>query len=270
MLLILLPLLPGHPEDYADSPGAQWTEPYLQPTVGISIISPGYKGAHALQLDFPSTNVSGFTFLQRMGLQCGGATYSTSFAVNYLKFSLHGNPKTNFCYLSVVSSYCFSYPPTTPELGYYNASLNPGWEYYTYLCTARKSGYADFVIGVGCEADYNYPAFTWLVTDFDIHLVGTSISSLSTPSQSTPMPTPPPTSSTSPSYSNSISGPTTTPSITLSAPTITTNVPTSRITASNNLTSPSVVTTNKACRALEARFFLGPMGVVLLLSYVVY
>jgi hypothetical protein len=232
-----------------------------------------------------------------MGRQCEGATYSTSFAVNYLKFSLHGNPNTNFCYLSVVSSYCFSDPPT-PEPGYYNTSLNPGWEYHTYLCTARKSGYADFVVGVGCEADYDIPAFTWLLTDFDIYLVGTSISSFSTPSQSTPTPTPPPTSSASPSYSNSISGPTTTPSITLSAPTgptsiptspsnvqtgstnsavtltnnptITTNVPTGTITASNSLTSPSVVTTNKACRALEAPFFLGPMGVVLLLSYVVY
>jgi hypothetical protein len=239
-----------------------------------------------------------------MGLQCEGATYSTSFAVNFLNYSLHGDPKTNFCNLGVVSSYCFTDPPT-PEPGYYSASLTPGWQYHTYTCVARKSGFADFVVDVGCEADYEIPAFTWLLTDFDIHLEGTSISSFSTPSYSTPMHTPP-SSSSFKSYSNTTSAcPTTTPSTTTypttnattgpttapttgpttgptntrtssgnqvtltNNPTTTVNVPTSTTTAATGLTTPSQVTTNKAHRAVEARFFLGQMGLVLLLPYVV-
>ena len=280
------------------------------PQVSISIVSPGYHSAHAVQLDAASANSTSFSFLQSMGLQCEGATYSTSFAVNYVKFSLHGNPDTNFCHLSVVSSYCFSDPPA-PEPGYYNASLTPGWEYHQYTCVARKSGYADFVIGVGCEADYDIPAFTWQLTDFDIHLVGTSITTFSTPTPT------PPSSSSSRFYSNTTSCPTTSPTTTVSTttgpsntqtgptntqtgptntqtgptntqmgptnvqtsstnvpvtltnnPTTTVNVPPSTTTAAPGLTSPSPITVNKACRAVEGSFFLGPLGLVLLLPYV--
>jgi hypothetical protein len=51
-------------------------------------------------------------------------------------------------------------------------------------------------------------------------------------------------------------------------PTTTVNAPPSTTAAGTSLTSPSPITVNKACRALEGSFFLGPMGLVLLLPYV--
>ncbi|PMD37146.1 hypothetical protein L207DRAFT_514472 [Hyaloscypha variabilis F] len=288
---------------------APWQTPsrsIINPT--ISIVSPGYNSAHALQLEFPAANVTSWFFLQDIGLQCEGAQYFTSFAVNWLNFSIQGDPDTNWCNLDVGSSYCFE-----PYPGIYNATNTPGWQYHSFICTARKTGYATLVIDVGCEATYDIPAFTWQLTDFDIHLVRNSTSSHSTPSQSTPPPTPPPSKSkpwSAPSsYSNFTSSATTTPSApttsstTLSATTsptnvLTTNIPTSSTTATNiaassttvtiiaasstnvltssttvptGLTSPSILTAaNKACQARETGFLLGRMGLVLLLPYVVY
>jgi len=290
-------------EDYTDSPGFQWQTPSrstINPT--ISIVSPGYNSAHALQLEFPAANVTSWFFLQGIGLQCEGAQYFTSPAVNWLNFSIQGDPDTNWCNLDVGSSYCFE-----PYPGIYNATNTSGWQYHSFICTARKTGYATLVIDVGCEATYDIPAFTWQLTDFDIHLVRNSTSSHSTPSQSTPPPTRPPSKSkpwSAPSsYSNFTSSATTTSSTTLSATTsptniLTTNIPTSSTTATNiaassttvtiiaasstnfltssttvptSLTSPSILTAaNKACQARETGFLLGRMGLVLLLPYVVY
>ncbi|KAE9375858.1 hypothetical protein N431DRAFT_370750, partial [Stipitochalara longipes BDJ] len=272
---------------------APWATPSRSPvSPTISIVSPGYNTAHALQLEFPAANVTSWFFLQDIGLQCEGAQYFTSFAVNWLNFSIHGDPDTNWCNLDVGSSYCFD-----PYPGVYNATNTPGWQYHSFICTARKTGYSTLIIDIGCEATYDIPAFTWQLTDFDIHLVVSSISSQSTPSQSTPTPTPPPSrSSSAPSrYLNFTSSATTTPSITLSATTGPTNIPTSwkniptssisltniatsstnvlisSIPASTSLTSPSILTAvNKACQARDTGFLLCPMGLVLLLPYVVY
>jgi len=59
-------------EDYTDSPGFQWQTPSrstINPT--ISIVSPGYNSAHALQLEFPAANVTSWFFLQAIPIQIG-------------------------------------------------------------------------------------------------------------------------------------------------------------------------------------------------------
>lgn len=135
----------------------------------FAVVSPGYNGgAHALQLEFAAANVTSWYFLQDIGLQCEDQQYATSFAVNWLNFSIHGDPNTNFCRLSVDSSYCYDY--TQPWLTTYNATNTSGWQYHSYTCTSRKTGYATFVVSIGCEANYIIPAFTWQMTNFNIEL----------------------------------------------------------------------------------------------------
>ncbi|KAH8812881.1 hypothetical protein F5884DRAFT_751180 [Xylogone sp. PMI_703] len=287
-----------------DSGLAPWeTLPAAPVKPTFSVVSPGYNGgAHALRLEFPAANVTSWDFLQDIGLQCKGQQYVTSFAVNWLNFSIHGDPNTNFCRFSVVSSYC--YDNQEAYLGYYNATNTPGWQYHSYTCTAQKTGYASFVVGVGCLADYIIPAFTWQMTDFSIQLVVSSTppqptSSTSTSSQVTSMPSQSSTQSSTPqqsstssqslnisqsSLSSLISSSPSASSITSNAlPTGSTNIsvvttnataiPTSSASVPmNNTTSvPTLILGNNACRAPKNSFLAGPMGlIILLLPYVLY
>lgn len=264
----------------------------------FSVVSPGYNGgAHALQLEFPAANVTSWYFLQDMGLQCEGKQYLTSFAVNWLNFSIRGDPNTNFCHLAVDSSYCYDIPPTS--LGIYTATNTSGWQYHSYTCTAQKTGYATFVVNVGCEADYVIPAFKWQMTDFNIQLVVSS--SQSTPSQVTS--TSSQSSSASPSFLSSLtsSAPLTssissstpmtssisssaplTSSITLSATTTsltnvsvgttsTTTISTSSASVSKSTTGiPTLIPGSEACRTIKTSFLAGPMGLFLLFPYLLY
>jgi hypothetical protein len=160
------------------APWATLSAALVNPT--FSVVSPGYNGgAHAFQLEFQAANVTSWYFLQDIGLQCKGEQYVTSFAVNWLNFSIHGNSNTNVCHLFVDSSYCYDTQPSS--LGIYDATNTSGWQYHSFTCTAQKTGYATFDVNVGCEANYVIPAFTWQMTDFDIQLVVSS-----TPPQPTP------------------------------------------------------------------------------------
>ena len=265
------------------APWATLAAAAVNPT--FSVISPGYNGgAHALQLEFPAANVTSWSFLQDIGLQCKGEQYATSFAVNWLNFSIHGSPNTNFCRLSVGSSYCYDTQLLT--LGDYDATNTSGWQYHSYTCTAQKTGYADFVVSVGCVANYVIPAFTWQMTDFYIQLVVSSTPPQPTPSQSMSSqvtPAPSQSSNASPSFLSSLtSSAPSTSSITLGATTpSSTNVPvgtasattTSTISAivSMNTTSvPTLIPANNACQALKTSFLTGPMGLSLLLLYLLY
>jgi hypothetical protein len=265
------------------APWATLSAAVVNPT--FSVVSPGYNGgAHALQLEFPAANVTSWYFLQDIGLQCEGEQYFTSFAVNWLNFSIHGNLNTNFCHLFVDSSYCYDTQPSS--LGIYNATNTSGWQYHSFTCTAQKTGYATFVVNVGCEADYVIPAFTWQMTDFDIQLVVSSTPPQPTPSQSIPSqvtPAPSQSSNASPSFLSSLtSGAPSTSSITLSATTPSstnvlvgttsaTTISTSSASVSMNTTSiPTRIPANNACQALKTSFLTGPMGLILLLPYLLY
>ena len=248
------------------APWATLAAAAVNPT--FSVISPGYNGgAHALQLEFPAANLTSWFFSQDIGLQCDGEQYFTSFAVNWLNFSIHGNLSTNFCHLFVDSSYCYDTPQSS--LGDYVATNTSGWQYHSFTCTAQKTGYAAFVVNVGCEADYVIPAFTWQMTDFDIQLVVSSTPPQPTPSQSMPSqvtPAPSQSSNASPSFLSSLtSSAPSTSSITLSA---TTPISTSSSTVSMNTTS--IPTLINACQALKTSFLTGPMGLILLLPYLLY
>jgi hypothetical protein len=173
-----------------DSGLTPWSTPSADPTQPtISIVSPGYNSANALQLEFQAANVTSWWLEQDVGLQCEGSQYFTSFAVNWLNFSLRGEPDnhSNFCDLEVGSSYCYPTPGTIqyPYPGGYNASSTPGWQNHSFTCTAQKSGYATIDISVGCIASYIIPAFTCQLTNFVFELVATSVSSQSSTS-STP------------------------------------------------------------------------------------
>lgn len=280
-----------------DSGLAPWaTDGVASANPTFSVVSPGYNGgAHALQLEFSAASLTSWYFLQDIGLQCEGEKYALSFAVNWLNFSIQGNPNTNFCHLVVDSSYC--YDPQPSSLGIYLATNTSGWQYHSYTCTAQKTGYATFVVNVGCEANYVIPAFTWQMTDFDIQLVVSSTSPQPTPSQSiSSQVTPAPSQSSSASPSSSLSLTSSAPStssITLSATTpSSTNVPvgttsattisTSSASVSMNATSiptsvsmnttniPTIIPANNACQALKTSFLTGPTGLILLLPYLLY
>ncbi|KUJ24441.1 uncharacterized protein LY89DRAFT_679581 [Mollisia scopiformis] len=221
--------------DFDSGQLAPWSTPSaytVHPT--ISVVSPGYYSADALQLEFPAANVTSWYFSQEVGLQCEGSQYSTSFSLNWLNFSIQGDPDTNFCHLSVASSYCFQTSPySTPFPGDYNASNTPGWQNQSYICTAQKSGYATFNVNIGCLATYTIPAFTWQFTNFDVHLVGNS-----TPVQSAP-PFPLTSSSSTPFQSRSTPSLTPTPTQLSSASSFSSTIISSATATSSNIPTSS-------------------------------
>jgi hypothetical protein len=198
---------------------APWNDPANGPEIAtLSVVSPGDQGptSHALQIEFPAASLTSRTLANNMGPQCNCGVYHTSFAINWVNFTaLQGDPTTNFCHVTMASSYCFPLTGASdpaPYPGTYDALSTPGWQTHEFTCTAHKGGpgSAAFVLDIGCETTYIKPAFTWRVIDFSIALVGYSAPSSPSPTISTPTPSP---SQSYPSQSYpSQSSPTPTPS----------------------------------------------------------